>query len=80
LPVSSLFLSDGEVAVFEGGFGKTWWQSVVFLWSVCGGMRGKRWFVDGVFFALKNMPQCPTLFSISCWDVRSGAPGMAICL
>src|SRR6267154_1989043 len=22
----SLFFSGGEVAVFEGGFGKTWWQ------------------------------------------------------
>jgi hypothetical protein len=26
---------------FAGGFAKLWWQIVVFLWLVCGEMRGK---------------------------------------
>jgi hypothetical protein len=34
--------SRESAAVFEGGFGKTWCAAVVFLWSVCGGLRGKR--------------------------------------
>jgi hypothetical protein len=53
---------------------------VVFLWSVYGGMRGKRWFVDGVFSALKNMPQFLTLFLFSLSGRSVEAPAMAMCL
>jgi len=33
-----------------------WCVAVVFLWCVCGELRGKRGALDGDFPALKNMP------------------------
>src|SRR5213593_3348386 len=38
---------------FCKGFEKLAWQSVVFLWSFCGEMRGKRWLIDSHFLLLK---------------------------
>jgi hypothetical protein len=39
--------------VFAGGFGRLWLQNVVFLWSFCGGMRGKDGQLMVTFYGLK---------------------------
>jgi hypothetical protein len=41
---------------FAWGFRKNHAFDVVFLWSICGGMRGEAGVLTVTFLALKNMP------------------------
>jgi hypothetical protein len=63
------------VAVFEGVLGKPRGRVWCFRGLFVVECVGKRWFFDGVFFALKNMPQFPTLFLISVGTFNLGQGG-----
>jgi hypothetical protein len=48
--------------VFAGVFAKTVVQDVVFWWSDCGVLRGKRGGLAVTFFSAENPPPFSTLF------------------
>jgi hypothetical protein len=49
--------------LFAGVFGKKDVQVVVFLWSICGELRGERGEVSPRFPTTKNTPSFETIFS-----------------
>ena len=52
---------------FTGGFQEKWVQNVVFLWSECDVMRGKRGHWNDVFLAMKIMQEFGNYFAVG-WD------------
>jgi hypothetical protein len=49
--------------VFAGGFGGNAYFVVVFLWSICGVMRGERGALATTFSGAKNTPAFEVYFS-----------------
>jgi hypothetical protein len=51
--------------VFLGVSGEIWLQDVVFLWSICGVMRGECGVLDGAFCRSKNTPVFKVYFRVA---------------
>jgi hypothetical protein len=60
--LSAIIFLGVVVACFCWGFGKNGRQNMVFWWSICGGMRGKRGGFATRFQGSKNTPRIPDLF------------------